>query len=213
MRGQGRRLPVLLAAAALMLCLWLTAAGEDAGNQVTADDWSWDPNTVNTFTGTLDLTAWSGMQVTLKAEAVFSPAREEAEGAAPLFVIVDGRRIVMLKQKDTAETTAGSAPVSFTCSCRMPAEGRYSTVLLRVTAVDGQGNELARAERELYSSPLRPGSAENRLQLPFDAETAALWVAAAAALVWTAGILRRCLTRKNKNHRDGSDPSCRSTTV
>ena len=108
----------------------------------------------------------------------------------PVFVVVDGKRIVMLSQTDTQQQTAGETPLEFTCSLRMPEERRLSSVVLRVQALDGAGNELTRTEKTLYASILGGRSTGDVFRAPFEIRTAALWTAAAAAVLWLAAILR-----------------------
>ena len=182
----------------LLLCLllsllFLSAPAEEA-ESLRTEDWKWDPGYVNSFTGSLDLSPWAGSEVTLKAEAEMDPVPEgaEAEGSMsnPVFVIIGGKRIVMLSQKDTERRTAGEEPTTFTCSLRMPEGRRLNGVTLKVTALDAEGKELARAEKAVYASILGGRSGGSVFRIPFEIRTVAAWVAAAAAVLWAFALIR-----------------------
>ena len=173
----------------LLFLLFLPASAEEAESMRT-EDWKWDPGCVNSFSGSIDLSPWAGSEVTLRVTAEPDPAPEGAEAETPVFVIIDGKRIVMLSQKDTEQRTAGEAPMTFTCSLRMPEDRRLNAVNLKVQALDAEGKELAHAEKAVYASILGGKSGGNVFRIPFEIRTVAIWVAAAAAVLWGIALIR-----------------------
>lgn len=174
----------------LLLCLLFLPASAEEAESLRTEEWKWDPGYVNSFSGSLDLSPWVGSEVTLQVTAEMNPTPEDAEAEKPVFVIVDGKRIVMLRQKDTEQRTAGEAPMTFTCSLRMPEGYRLNTVNLKVQALDAEGKELAHAEKAVYASILGGRSGGNAFRIPFEIRTAAIWVAAAAAAIWLVALIR-----------------------
>ena len=109
------RIILLLALAAILItmtCGCSIAAGETAAeDSITYDGWDWDNETVNAFTGSIDLSQWSGTEVTLELKAAFEPASESASEIVPKFTHFNGSRLTMLEQKDSFACTpeAGQA--------------------------------------------------------------------------------------------------------
>lgn len=186
---------LVLTALCLSLAGCSACAGEELSGSIDADLWGWNPGTVNTFTGTADLSPWQGSTVTLRIQAEPDPRPEEETGT-PLFVIVNDKRIVMMSQKDTAEVEAGTDSVPFTCSYKMPGDTRLDGLTLRVTAIDVTGNELGSFEKKLWYSVLNADKTGNSFRIPFEIRTVALWIAGAGALAWIAAVLRNRLLHK-----------------
>jgi len=181
-------------AAFLLGCLLLLflahGAVAEENDALRTEEWKWDPGYVNSFTGSLDLSAFAGIEITLRVTAGAEPAPEDEGALQPVFVIVDGKRIVMLSQTDTAKVIAGEAPLAFECSLRMPEGKRLRSVNLQVLAVDGEGKELARTGKTIYASLLGGGSNGGAFRIPFEIRTAALWTGAAAAVLWGIALFR-----------------------
>ena len=173
----------------LLLCLLFLPASAEEAESLRTEDWKWDPGYVNSFSGSIDLSPWAGSEVTLRVTAEPDPVQEGAETEPPVFVIIDGKRIVMLSQKDTERRTAGEEPMTFTCSLRMPEGRRLNAVNLKVQALDAEGKELARAEKAVYASILGGRSDGNAFRIPFEIRTVAIWVAAAAAVLWGIALI------------------------
>ena len=184
--------------ACLLLCVLMPGAGAEESDALRTEAWKWDPGYVNSFSGELDLSGFAGNEVTLRVTADAEPAPEDGEALQPVFVIVDGKRIVMLSQKDTAQATAGESPLAFECSLRMPEEKRLRSLNLQVQAVDGEGKELARTGKTIYASLLGGRSNGNAFRIPFEIRTVAIWTGAAAAVLWLIALFRGL--RKHKSH-------------
>lgn len=185
--------------AVLVFCTAAALADETPAEGITMEDWSWNPENVNNFTGMIDLSEYSGKKLTIKASAVTDPTYEMTDKTVPLFTIVNGSRVRMFMQSDTFTFTpdAEHPQFQFSGSIRMPAEPRVQRMKITVTALDAEGKELRSVNA---SAGLFDGGgtrSTGAFFIPFNIRNITLIVAGFALLVWSAAIVRnRVLNRK-----------------
>lgn len=114
---------ILLLATALFILACGTACCENAAtDSIICDEWDWDNESVNTFKGSIDLSQWNGLELTLEMKAAFEPESEAAAEIQPKFTHFNGSRLTMLEQRDNITCTpeAGQTAIGFSGSLRHP---------------------------------------------------------------------------------------------
>ena len=187
----------------LIVCLVfpLTALGEDElHDQMISEDWTWEAETVNVIRGDLDLSEFEGQELTLRIQAAYQPEPDETDTHPPVFVIVNGSRITILNQRDTAQFTpdAEHPDFRFDGSLRMPGGVRLRNVTLTLTASDGNGKELKRCSAEFSLGGDSQGDGPGVFYISFDLRSTTIILAAAALLVWGIAIIRNRMLNKTK---------------
>ena len=64
---------------------------------ISYGEWDWDNEALNAFTGSLDVSQWSGTELTFQMKAIFEPQSESASEINPKFTHFNGKRLPMLK--------------------------------------------------------------------------------------------------------------------
>ena len=193
-----RTMLLIILTALIMTCS--IALGEDAAtDSISYDGWDWDNESLNTFSGTIDLSQWSGRDLTLEMKAVFEPESESASETVPKFTHFNGNRLTMLEQRDNITCTpeADQKTIAFTGSLQMPEKDHYQKITIDLKAVDAEGKELKKVSLTVTRGGNSASQTGSIFYIPFEVRTAAIIIAAAAALVWIAAIIRnRLLNRK-----------------
>lgn len=189
---------LIILTAFIMICS--TALGESAeSDSITYESWDWDNESVNAFSGSVDLSGWIDTEVTLELKASFEPDRESVSGTEPKFTHFNGSRLTMLEQRDNITCTpeAGQASISFAGSIQMPEKNHFQKITIELKAVDAEGKELKKISVNVSRGGISSSQTGNIIYIPFEIRTAAIIIAAAAAIVWCLAILRnRILNRK-----------------
>ena len=99
--GMKLRVLNLILFAILLICCTNAVCEHTAQIQITADneEWSWDPGAYNQFSGRIDLVEFCGKELTIRISTDLSYGGAPEEDHNPLFTVVNGHRITMLKQK------------------------------------------------------------------------------------------------------------------
>ena len=191
---------IFLAALAVFIMISCVAiAEENAADSISYDEWDWDNESVNVFSGTIDLSRWSGTELTLEMKAEFEPESESASEILPKFTHINGSRLTMLEQRDnfTCIPEGDQTTVMFTGSLRMPEKDHFQKIVIYLSAVDAESKELKKLSVTVTRGGGSSSQTGNIFYIPFEIRTAAIIIAAAAALVWFAAIIRnRILNRK-----------------
>ena len=192
------RIILLAVLAAVLACG--AALGESAEtDSITFGEWDWDNESVNAFSGALDLSPWTGTELTIELKAGFEPQSESASEVIPKFTHFNGKRLPMLKQSDTMAFTPeeGQGTVGFEGSLQMPEKDHYQKITLELTVTGTDGKELKKITATVSTGGDSGAQRGNIFYIPFEIRTAAMIIAGAAALVWCLAILRnRILNRK-----------------
>ena len=193
-----RTMLLIILTAFIMTCS--IALGENAAtDSISYDGWDWDNEALNTFSGSIDLSQWSGRELTLEMKAVFEPESESASKTAPKFTQFNGSRLTMLEQRDNITCTpeAEQKAIDFTGSLQMPEKEHYQKITIELTAVDAENKELKKVSMVVAKGGNSSSQSGRVFYIPFEIRTAAIIIAAAAALVWIAAIIRnRIVNRK-----------------
>lgn len=194
------RLTAWFLAAFFLLCL-IPAAAEEGAEGIVTEDWLWNPENVNTFTGTVLLSEYAGKDLTMRLSVETDPAYELTDQTLPVFTIVNGSRVRMFMQSDSyAFTPDGENPVfSFTGSIRMPEDIHVQRMKITVKALDPDGQELKSVSATVSLFGGGSGSSSGAFFIPFNIRTIALILAAAAVLVWTAALIRNRILKQSKS--------------
>ena len=192
---------MLLFVLAVILLACGTALGEEAAkdsiDSISYEEWDWDNESVNAFTGSVDLSPWSGTELTVELKAVFEPASKSAAEVAPKFTHFNGSRLTMLEQSSTIACTPGAEAVAFSGSLQMPEKDHYQKIRIDLTAKDPSGKELKKISMTVSKGGDTSTENGNIFYIPFEIRTVAIIIAAAAAVIWCIAVIRnRVLNRK-----------------
>lgn len=181
-----------------ILCLLVTAYGESAPASVTAgEEWSWDPGTNNVFDGEIDLSEYTGQEMTICMKSDLPYQNEEELAGAPVFTVVNGKRITMLKQCDTARCTPTEedSVMHFSARFTMPAEKRVYRIVFQFTVTDAYGKEV-----NVFNTEISAGNAGTAgpFYIAADIRMITVIICIAAVSIWTAAIVIHYSFRKRK---------------
>ena len=168
------------------------AMGESkAADAIQTGEWLWDPTNVNTFTGGLDLSGFSGQELTIRLSADFDPPASEDAGI-PVFTIVNGSRVRIVMQSDTTQFTPQEDQTDFifTGSLKMPQNDRVQKVTLTLTATDGNGKEVRSISTAVSLYDGTGAQTSGAIRVPADIRKITLILTGAAALVWIVALIR-----------------------
>ena len=98
---------IILAAVITAACLVTAAYGGNEEMKITAgEDWSWESGAVDLIEGEIDLSEYTGKELSVRISTDLPyESEEEAKARGPVFVSVNGKRITVKKQSDTARCT------------------------------------------------------------------------------------------------------------
>ncbi len=185
----------------LMMILACTcASGENTSDSFVIGEWSWEPSHANEFSGSFDLSEYSGQELTVILKAETEPAIE-TETVLPVFTTINGSRVRMIYQKESAAFTpdSGQTSFAFTGTLKMPAETRLQKVSFTATVCDNTGKQLKTASAAVSMFDGRQGNTSGAFVIPVDIRTVTLVLTCAACLVWALAIIRnRLADRKEK---------------
>ena len=194
------RLFLLIIMTVVALTCGIASCENAATDIISYDEWDWDNESVNVFTGSIDLSHWNGMELTLEMKATFEPESTSAYDTVPKFTYFNVKRLTMLEQRDniTCIPNADQEAVSFTGSVQMPEKDHFKKITIDVTVVDAEDKEL----KKISVTVTRDGTDSTKkgsiFYIPFEIRTAAIIIGAAAVLVWFIAIIRNRILNRNK---------------
>ena len=184
----------------LLICCTNAVCEHTAQLQITADneEWSWDPGAYNQFSGRIDLTEFCGKELTIKVSTDLSYGGDPEEDHNPLFTVVNGHRITMLKQKSSAVFTpeTENAAFEFSASIKLPEKGHVRSIKLDFRIVDETGTELMKLQDIISAGENAAGRENGTFYIPYDIGTIIWIITAAAAAVWAVVLIRSVITKK-----------------
>ena len=194
------RTMIILLTAAILACICTALASESAGTHVTAGgEWSWDKASYNTFDGEIDLAEYTGQELTvvMSADLPYDDALDADKH--PVFTVVNGSRITMLRQSDTAQFTpeTGNTAMTFSGSLKLPEKKHAQQITFTFRILDANGQELKKETVRLEGAETAGNTA---FYIAADINVIAACILAAAVLVWAAAVIRSRLV-KNKKRR------------
>ena len=192
------RTMIILLTAAVMACCCTALAAETAGTRVTAGgEWSWDTGAYNTFDGEIDLAEYAGQELTvvMSSDLPYNDAVDADKH--PVFTVVNGSRITMLRQSDTAQFTpeTGNTVLAFSGSLKLPEKKHAQQITFTFRILDAGGKELKKETARLEGAEAAGNTA---FYIAADINVIAACTGAAAVLVWAAAVIRNRLVKKKK---------------
>ena len=192
---------ILISALAVLILISGSAAGEvAASDSITYESWDWDNETVNTFTGSVDLSEWNGTELTIELSAAFQPESDAASEKTPKFTHVNGKRLTMLAQGPVVTYTpeAGQKAFEFSGSLQMPEKDHFQRITIDLKAADPEGNEVKKISVSVAMEGNNPTQTGSIFYIPFDIRTAAAVIATAAAVIWILAVIMNRVTNRRK---------------
>ena len=186
----------------IMTCgCWMAMGESTETDSISYGEWDWDNESVNVFNGSADVSQWSGTELTFVMKAAFEPESESASETNPKFTHFNGKRLPMLKQSNTFTFTPedGQTTVAFEGSLQMPEKDHYKKITIDLTVTDPEGKELKKVS-ETVSTAGGSNTAKrgNIFYIPFEIRTVAIYIFAAAAIVWGLAILRNRMLNRSR---------------
>jgi hypothetical protein len=189
----------------ILLTVFILTCGIALGESSETDsigygEWNWDNESVNEFSGSVDVSQWNGTELIFLMKAYFEPESESASEVNPKFTHFNGKRLPMLKQSNSFTFTPGDGQtaVAFEGSLQMPEKDHYQKITIDLTVTDPDGKELKKISAAVLSAggnnAVKRG---NIFYIPFEIRTVAIYIFAAAAIVWCLAVVRnRVLNKK-----------------
>ena len=161
--------------------------------------WSWAPGTYNTFSGEIDLSEFVGKEIKIRISSDIPDTGEKGSGGHPVFSVINGQRITVLKQSDsyvvTPDTT--SPNMSFIATIVLPEKNHLRRISFTIEVLDQNENQLRIETGEISS--MGKTARDSAFYIPYDANRIALYAAVLAAVIWLLAIIR--IHIQNKKHR------------
>ena len=177
-------------------------SGETVGgtDQIRIGEWNWDPGVVNTFSGSVDVSSLAGQEITLRISADFNTSEDTGDSSGPVFTVINGKRVTVLRQSDTATITPeGNDPaVTFEGSLKMPEKGHLQRIGLTVVLTDGNGKEIRRITETADRNDGSGDTASGVFYIPFNINVLLTAFSCAALIVWGAVCWKYLAKRKKK---------------
>ena len=197
-----KRFPFLLFMAVFLALCFSSAISEniEADRISAGEEWSWDPGAYNTFEGSIDLSEYTGRDISVEMSTDLVYDIKTEQSSMPVFTIVNGKRIVMLKQTNTIRCLPDEAnPVlQFSGRIRLPEKQHTSQITFQLCLKDENGEELKTVACRIHDGNDAARSAGSSFYIRFRTETVTLILTIAAAAVWSIAVIRFLRTRKQK---------------
>ena len=194
---------IILAAVITAACLVTAAYGGNEEMKITAgEDWSWESGAVDLIEGEIDLSEYTGKELSVRISTDLPyESEEEAKSRGPVFVSVNGKRITVKKQSDTARCTpsAEETAMRFTSTFSLPDKKRAYTIVFTLTVSDEEGQELKTFTASIDGKKAGTG---NMFFITADINRIAVLIGIAAAAVWAAALFRAFYLRKKEKTGD-----------
>lgn len=197
MRSKRLFLPLIVL---VLCCITVFGALCEGFHLSASDEWSWEPGSYDTFTGELDLSGYPGTNLMILMSADL-PAEEET-GKNPVFTVVDGKRITVLRQSNSAVFTPdeNSSCFTFTGAIKLPVKTHIRKISFLFEICDENGQALDNITYVLSEGEDGTGRADGVFYLPFQSGMITIVLALAALLVWSFFlVIRRKVVKNNTN--------------
>ena len=192
--------PAIAVITALFLLFTTICSGaEENGAQMQAgDEWSWEPGAYNTFDGEIDLSDYTGHELTICMSTDLIYNDEEKDGR-PVFTVLNGKRFTMAKQTETVRCTPDPEDpvVRFSGRLRLPEKKHVNSIGFEFSVTDSSDQPVISIRGSINSNAGDSGRSSGAFYIPVDIHTITLILASAAAIVWAA-VLAGSIIRKKK---------------
>lgn len=197
-----RRLMILLISLILFTVPEICRCETTDNEGIRPAEWKWNPGSVNTFTGEIDLSAFSGKQLNIQLSSDLPIEQDSENESNPVYLIINGKRIPVLKQGDTAVFTPedGNTSFSYTGQIILPRKHRVRAVLFTSLITDENNQEIKTIHSSVTYQDTASGRADGSFFIPYDIEKLTVILCSAAAVIWTAVFCIYIMNRrKNRN--------------
>lgn len=192
------KLLIITAVIITFACQSTAARGENDAACVTAgEDWSWESGAHDLFEGTIDLSEFTGQELTIRMSSDL-PYNEDEQSGRPVFVTVNDSRITMMKQSNTIRCTPSveEPVVRFSARLILPEKQRVYGITFQFTVSDESNHVLKTVQAAISGGDSGAGSA---FYISADIRRIAVCIGIAAAAVWIAAVFRAVyFTRKKR---------------
>lgn len=178
----------------IILFMMVTAAGNSESNNIARiipdEEWSWKTGANNIFEGEMDLKDYPGGEVSISMTCDLPYEESEKTEKSPVFTIVNGKRIQMLKQSSTARCSIDkeNPVVSFSGRIILPEKKHVNSITFQFTVTDENGREISKAETLIAGN----GEINDRqFYIPVDIKVITAILSIAAVLIWIAVLLKK----------------------
>ncbi len=178
----------------IILFMMVTAAGNSESNNIARiipdEEWSWKTGANNIFEGEMDLKDYPGGEVSISMTCDLPYEESEKTEKSPVFTIVNGKRIQMLKQSSTARCSIDkeNPVVSFSGRIILPEKKHVNSITFQFTVTDENGREISKAETLIAGN----GEINDRqFYIPVDIKVITAILSTAAVLIWIAVLLKK----------------------
>ena len=198
------KLLFILSVVLAIACTCMTGNGESSEAVISAaEGWSWEAGATDILNGEINLSGYEQRELTVHMTSNLPYETEEATLSRPVFVTVNGSRITMNKQSDTAVFIPSPEDpfLRFTARFTLPARQRVYSIAMRFTVTDSNGQEL-----KTFSAEINGGEAgtDNVFYIPIDISSITAMIGIAAAVVWIIAVFRFLFLKKDRKQESKS---------
>ena len=201
--GMKRRLMILLISLILLIVPEICRSETTDRDGARPAEWKWNPGSVNTFTGEIDLSAFSGQKLNIQLLSDLPVEQNSENESNPVFLIINGKRIPVLKQGDTAVFTPGEGNTSFSYTGQiiLPGKHRVRAVLFTLRITDENNQAIRTIHSSVTYQDTASGRSDGSFYIPYDIEKLTVILCLAASVVWTA-VFCICILNRRKNRNE-----------
>ncbi len=181
----------------ILLCFVSMAACEQQPVMISVgEEWTWKKGEDNIFSGEIDLSAYTGQEVTVSISSDLPFSSEEEDDSHPVFTIVNGKRIPMLKQNCSFQCIpeTENTVIPFSGKLKMPANKRVGSIVFSFKIEESNGQEMSNMQYTIDNSADKNG---NIYYISADIHLISAIIFLAAAGIWLAVMIRNRNMRKN----------------
>lgn len=187
----------------VILLIPITSTGEQStGENISPVEWKWNPGSINTFSGALELSAYKGSKLNICLYTDLPADEVTGNENNIVFITVNGKRIPVLKQDNTVVFTPDedNGSFSFIGQVVLPKKKRVHDVHFVLKITDEKGKELKTIQSSVNYLDTASAYTENTFYISFDIDKMTVILAVSAFVIWIAACFRNYyMMKKNGN--------------
>jgi hypothetical protein len=170
------------------------------------EEWSWDPSSNNTFDGEIDLSEFTGQEISVVMSSDLSYDSDTPQSDMPVFTRINGKRITVLKQTNTIRCTPDDVQhsVVFSGKLRLPDKQHISRILFTFTLYSNDSEELKTISCQI-SSNADNGKAGSVFYIRHRIEKITLYLWIPAVCIWVIVMIRHRIRKKQTGENKHAD--------
>ena len=185
----------VLTALLFTICISFHALAEGTIT-INTEAWSWEQGMVNSFDAIIDTAGYEGQEITVEMLAEFVPEPDETE--QPVFVYMNGKRISKKDQNNRRTVQTEETELTFTGNLTMPDKGHCTGVKLTVKLTCPSGETIRTIEKTIVDGQAGTDNGSGKFFIPVNPTQWALYLTAAALVLWGCAILRSRILKNRK---------------